>query len=162
MNHIWSPWRMSYIQSEDRESQCAFCQELSQPDSPQNLIVYRGKRSFIILNRFPYNSGHLMVVPYEHKATLEDLDAETRAELIELGNLATRALREVYHPQGFNLGVNIGTAAGAGILEHVHFHVLPRWTGDTNFISTLGATRVLPESLEATYKRVKESIERIS
>ncbi len=162
MNHIWSPWRMSYIQNDDRESKCAFCQELSQPNSVQNLIVFRGQRSFIILNRFPYNSGHLMVVPYEHKATLEDLDAETRAEIMELGNLATRALQDAYHPQGFNLGINIGSAAGAGILEHVHLHVLPRWTGDTNFISTLGATRVLPESLEATFTRVKESIERIS
>jgi ATP adenylyltransferase len=162
MKHIWSPWRMSYIQSYKRGAECAFCMEMSRPDGPENLIVHRGQCAFIILNRFPYNSGHLMVVPYEHKPTLEELGPETRAELMELGNLATRVLQEVYHPHGFNLGVNVGTAAGAGILEHVHMHVLPRWNGDTNFISTLGATRVLPESLEDTYRRVKEGIEKLT
>jgi ATP adenylyltransferase len=131
------------------------------PDGPQNLIVYRGQRAFIILNRFPYNSGHLMVVPNEHRSTLEVLDAETRAEIMELANLATQVLQIVYHPHGFNLGVNIGDAAGAGILEHVHMHILPRWNGDTNFMSTLGATRVLPESLEETYQRVREGLERV-
>jgi ATP adenylyltransferase len=161
MKHIWSPWRMSYIQNHKRVSDCAFCSELSQPDSPGNLIVHRGQRVFLILNRFPYNSGHVMVVPYEHKPTLEELDSETRAEIMELANLATRVLQTVYRPHGFNLGVNVGTAAGAGILEHVHMHILPRWTGDTNFISTLGATRVLPESLEDTYRRVKEGIEKL-
>jgi len=161
MKHIWSPWRMTYIQSYKQESTCAFCAEMSQPDGPRNLIVYRGQRAFIILNRFPYNSGHLMVLPNEHKPTLEELDAETRAEIMELANLATKALQIVYHPHGFNLGVNIGNAAGAGILEHVHMHVLPRWNGDTNFMSTLGATRVLPESLEETYKRVREGLERV-
>jgi len=162
MKHIWSPWRMSYIQDDKRNSECAFCTELSQPDGPSNLIAYRGERVFLILNRFPYNSGHLMVVPYEHKATLEELDPETRAEIMELANLATRVLQSVYHPHGFNLGVNVGTAAGAGILEHVHMHILPRWSGDTNFISTLGATRVLPESLEDTFRRVKEGIEKLA
>jgi ATP adenylyltransferase len=161
MKHIWSPWRMSYIQNHKRISDCAFCSELSQSDSPGNLIVHRGQRVFLILNRFPYNSGHVMVVPYEHKPTLEELDSETRAEIMELANLATRVLQTVYRPHGFNLGVNVGTAAGAGILEHVHMHILPRWTGDTNFISTLGATRVLPESLEDTYRRVKEGIEKL-
>jgi len=153
---------MSYIENHKRVSECAFCTELSQPDGPQNLIVYRGQRVFIILNRFPYNSGHVMVVPYDHKPTLEELDFETRAEIMELANLATRVLQDVYHPHGFNLGVNVGTAAGAGILEHVHMHILQRWTGDTNFISTLGATRVLPESLEDTYRRVKEGIEKLA
>jgi ATP adenylyltransferase len=101
-----------------------------------------------------------MVVPYEHTATLEGLDAETRSEIMELANLSTKVLHQVYHPQGFNLGVNIGDAAGAGILKHVHLHVLPRWNGDTNFISTLGDTRVLPESLEETYRKVKEGLEK--
>jgi len=134
---------------------------MSQPDGPSNLIVHRGQRAFIILNRFPYNSGHLMIVPNEHKPTLEELDSETRAEIMELSNLATKALQLVYHPHGFNLGVNIGDAAGARILEHVHMHVLPPWKGDTNFMSTLGSTRVLPESLEETYKRVREGLERV-
>jgi ATP adenylyltransferase len=160
MKHIWSPWRMAYMQGPKRENGCVFCKELSESDGPENLIVYRGHRAFIILNRFPYNSGHLMVVPYEHTATLEGLDAETRSEIMELANLSTKVLHQVYHPQGFNLGVNIGDAAGAGILKHVHLHVLPRWNGDTNFISTLGDTRVLPESLEETYRKVKEGLEK--
>lgn len=149
------------MQNYNRDSDCAFCLELARPDGPENLIVYRGPRAFIILNRFPYNSGHLMVVPYEHKPTLEALDLETRTEIMELSTLATRALQLVYRPQGFNLGVNMGTAAGAGILEHVHMHVLPRWSGDTNFVSTLSATRVLPEALEDTYRRVKEGLEEV-
>jgi len=161
MKYIWSPWRMSYIQNYKRGSECAFCIEMSRPDGPENLIVYRGQWAFIILNRYPYNSGHLMVVPYDHKSTLEELDAEARGEIMELSNLATKALQAVYHPQGFNLGVNIGNAAGAGILEHVHMHVVPRWSGDTNFMSTLGTTRVLPEVLEETYRRVKEGIESV-
>jgi ATP adenylyltransferase len=147
------------MQNYNRDSDCAFCLELARPDGLENLIVYRGPRAFIILNRFPYNSGHLMVVPYEHKPTLEALDLETRTEIMELSTLATKALQLVYRPQGFNLGVNMGTAAGAGILEHVHMHVLPRWSGDTNFVSTLSATRVLPEALEDTYRRVKEGLE---
>lgn len=149
------------MQNYNRESDCAFCLELARPDGTENLIVYRGPRAFIILNRFPYNSGHLMVVPYEHKPTLEALDLETRTEIMELSTLATRALQLVYRPQGFNLGVNIGTAAGAGILEHVHMHVLPRWSGDTNFVSTLSSTRVLPEALEDTYQRVKDGLEEV-
>jgi len=152
---------MTYMQNYNRESDCAFCLELARADGPVNLIVYRGPRAFIILNRFPYNTGHLMVVPYEHKPTLEALDLETRTEIMELSTLATRALQLVYRPQGFNLGVNIGTAAGAGILEHVHMHVLPRWSGDTNFVSTLSSTRVLPEALEDTYQRVKDGLEEV-
>jgi ATP adenylyltransferase len=149
------------MQNYNRESDCAFCLELARTDGLENLIVYRGPRAFIILNRFPYNTGHLMVVPYEHKPTLEALDLETRTEIMELSTLATRALQLVYRPQGFNLGVNIGTAAGAGILEHVHMHVLPRWSGDTNFVSTLSSTRVLPEALEDTYQRVKDGLEEV-
>jgi len=152
---------MSYIQNYNRKNECAFCIELSRPDGPENLIVHRGQRAFIILNRFPYNSGHLMVVSYEHKSTLDELDAETRAEIMELSNLATKALQAVYNPHGFNLGLNIGETAGAGILEHVHMHILPRWRGDTNFLSTLDATRVIPEALEETYQRLKEGFEKV-
>jgi ATP adenylyltransferase len=153
MNHLWSPWRMSYMQS-DRNEGCAFCNELAQPDGPDNLILFRGQRAFVILNRFPYTSGHLMTVPYAHVATLEELDSETRAELMELSVIAMQVLRKVYHPHGFNLGMNIGDAGGAGITEHIHMHVVPRWIGDTNFMSALGETRVLPEMLDETYRRV--------
>lgn len=153
MNHIWSPWRMNYMQS-DRNEGCAFCTELTRSDGPENLILYRGQQAFVILNRFPYTSGHLMTVPYAHVSTLEELDAKTRTELMELSVIAMQILRKVYHPHGFNLGMNIGDAGGAGIAEHIHLHVVPRWIGDTNFMSALGETRVLPELLDETYRRV--------
>lgn len=157
MNYLWSPWRMTYIEKNKSEEACAFCDALDDADGSGNLIVYRGPRAFIILNRFPYTSGHLMAVPYQHCPSLEDLDPETRAEIIELANLSMQVLRGVYQPQGFNLGINLGEAAGAGITDHIHMHVVPRWTGDTNFMSSLGQTRVLPETLEDTYERVKEA-----
>ena len=148
---------MEYIQSSKQEEGCVFCLALAQPDGRHNLVVQRGRKSFVILNRYPYTSGHVMIVPYEHKPSLEDLDPPTRAELIELTNQAVGVLRLEYHPQGFNLGMNIGEAAGAGITEHVHLHVVPRWGGDTNFMSSVAATRVLPESLEETYQRIKSA-----
>jgi ATP adenylyltransferase len=144
---------MTYIQANRVES-CVFCTEPTQPDSPLNGIVQRGERAFVIINRYPYTSGHLMIVPYDHQPSLELLDSATRAEMMELTAQAIRVLREVYLPQGFNVGVNIGEPAGAGITEHVHLHIVPRWTGDTNFMSSLGQTRVLPELLEDTYRRV--------
>lgn len=146
---------MTYIESDKKVDGCPFCNALEQPDGPQNLIVYRGQRAFVILNRYPYTSGHLMVVPYSHEATLDRLDAGTRAELMELTNHGTQVLVAEYRPQGFNLGMNLGEAAGAGIAEHVHLHIVPRWGGDTNFMSSLANTRVLPESLEETYRRVR-------
>jgi len=159
LKYIWSPWRMEYIQSEKNESGCAFCYELDQNDGPANLIIYRGEYSFVILNRFPYTSGHLMVVPYQHEPSTEGLDPAARSEMMELANTCLVVLRSEYHPQGFNMGVNIGEAGGAGILNHVHFHIVPRWSGDTNFMSSLGQTRVLPESLEETYLRIKRGWE---
>jgi ATP adenylyltransferase len=155
LHYIWSPWRMKYIENSKNEGECVFCTALSQEDGPENLIVVRGHKAFVILNRYPYTSGHLMVVPYIHCSVLEGLDAGTRAEIMELTNQATQVLGAVYHPQGFNLGMNIGEIAGAGIAEHIHLHVVPRWGGDTNFMSSLAETRVLPESLEDTYSRVR-------
>jgi len=156
MNHIWSPWRMEYIEN-SKEDGCVFCNAQEQEDGAENLIAYRGERAYVILNRYPYTSGHLMVIPLLHKPNLEELDSDIRAEMMELTTRCMTVLRNVYNPQGFNVGVNIGEAAGAGVKEHVHIHIVPRWMGDTNFMSSVGATRVLPEALEDTYKRVKEA-----
>lgn len=157
MEYLWCPWRMEYIQSEKHKEICVFCNELTRPDGPENLIVYRGRRAFVILNRYPYTTGHLMIVPFTHQASLEALDAETRSEMMELTVQSMAVLRKVYRPQGFNIGVNIGEAAGAGVLDHVHLHVVPRWGGDTNFMSALASTRVLAELLLETYTHVKNA-----
>ncbi len=159
MQYIWSPWRMTYIEKHKEEEGCVFCDAQAQPDGPDNLIVFRGDRAFVILNRYPYTSGHLMVVPYIHEPSLEGLDPAIRAEAIELVTRAIGVLQKVYRPEGFNIGINIGDAAGAGITDHIHLHIVPRWTGDTNFMATLGQTRVLPERLEDTYRRVREAWE---
>jgi ATP adenylyltransferase len=155
MKYLWSPWRMKYIQSHnEEEGTCVFCYLLNLKDGPQNLIVHRAERVFVILNRYPYTSGHLMVVPYEHQSTFESLDTQTLAELMQTTTNCMRILRKLYAPEAFNLGANVGEAAGAGIAEHVHMHIVPRWAGDTNFMSTLGQTRVLPEELEDTYRKI--------
>src|SRR5215212_2166460 len=155
MNHIWSPWRMEYIENSTKEDGCIFCNVQAQEDSAENLITFRGERAYVILNRYPYTSGHIMVVPLDHKPNLEELDSETRAEMMELTARGMTVLREIYRPEAFNMGANIGEAAGAGVKEHFHIHVVPRWAGDTNFMSTVAETRVLPETLETTYERVK-------
>ena len=161
MEYLWSPWRMKYILNKDVQPDCVFCLAALQVDGPQNLIVARAERAFVILNRYPYTSGHLMVVPYEHSSSFELVDATTRAEMMELLAKTMKIIRRVYSPQGFNVGANIGAAAGAGIADHVHFHVVPRWNGDTNFMSAVGGTRVLPESLEDTYSRLTAAWEDI-
>ena len=134
-----------------------FCEELAQPDGPGNLILHRAEYNCVILNRYPYTSGHLMVVPYVHCSEIEELDANIRAEMIELTTRIIGVIKKEYQAQGFNVGLNIGEAAGAGISEHLHFHIVPRWKGDTNFMSTLGETRVLPETLEDSYLRIKKA-----
>lgn len=148
---------MEYIENNNKETGCVFCHAQAQPDSAENLIAFRSERAYVILNRFPYTSGHLMVIPFVHQSNLEELDSATRAEMMELTSRCTTILREIYHPQGFNVGVNIGEAAGAGVLGHVHIHIVPRWKGDTNFMSAIGGTRVLPEALDQTYQRVREA-----
>lgn len=147
---------MEYISGEKKKN-CIFCDELARPDGPDNLVVHRGKLTYVILNRYPYTSGHLMVVPFVHQASLDDLNPEIRSELMELSVISMKVLRQEYHPQGFNLGLNIGEVAGAGIIDHVHLHVVPRWGGDTNFMSTLSDTRVLPEALSESYWRIKKA-----
>jgi ATP adenylyltransferase len=155
LNYLWSPWRMEYINSHKVES-CVLCTAPAQADSPSNLVIARGELAYVILNRYPYTSGHLMVVPYDHRSSLEILSALTRMEMIELTSRAIQVLQPLYKPQGFNLGMNIGSVAGAGITEHVHMHIVPRWGGDTNFMTSVAETRVLPEALEDTYLRVKQ------
>jgi ATP adenylyltransferase len=161
MEFLWSPWRMNYIQSHKKDDSCIFCSAISKPDGLDNLILYRGEKVFIILNRYPYTSGHLMLVPFDHQPTLEALEIETLSELMELAQHSIQVIRNVYQPQGFNLGINIGDVAGAGVTGHVHMHIVPRWSGDTNFMSTLATTRVLPESLEVTYRRLKAALDKL-
>ncbi len=150
---------MEYIENHGKEEGCIFCKVQAQPDSPANLIIHRGALAFVILNRYPYTSGHLMVVPFTHTAELEALTSAERADMMELTARATGVLRRLYATGAFNIGLNLGEAAGAGVKEHVHIHIVPRWVGDTNFMSTLADTRVLPESLEDTWKRVRAGFE---
>jgi len=150
---------MTYIENHEKQAGCIFCDAQAQADGAENLIAFRGKLAYVILNRYPYTSGHLMVVPFEHEPNLEVLDPAIRAEMMELTSQCMTVLRKIYTPQGFNMGANMGEAAGAGVLGHVHIHIVPRWKGDTNFMSTLGETRVLPEALEDTYQRVHKAFE---
>jgi len=154
MKHLWSPWRMEYIQDHSRVSGCVFCEAWAGSDDERTLLIHRGQSAFVILNRFPYTSGHLMVVPVTHLPTLEEVPLPTLTEVMALTQTALTVLRQVYRPQAFNVGANIGELAGAGIAEHVHLHVVPRWAGDTNFMATLAETRVLPEALDETYHRL--------
>jgi len=156
MDFLWTPWRYQYIVKPEDPTVCVLCAAARPGDDAASFVVHRGERSYVILNRYPYTSGHLMVVPYEHVALLEDLDAESLTEMILLARDAERHLRAVYRPEGLNIGMNLGRAAGAGIAAHVHLHVLPRWTGDTNFMTVTGETRVVPEDLETTWRKLRE------
>ncbi len=157
-NHrIWAPWRLEYVKdaSKDSEAECIFCSKPAEDDDEANLIVHRGERCFVILNKFPYTNGHLMVAPYEHLATLPEVDAETTAEMMALAKRAIAALEEKYGPQGYNVGVNQGRVAGAGYEGHIHLHVVPRWAGDTNYMPVLADTRVMPQTLEQSYETLR-------
>lgn len=157
MDYLWSPWRMKYILNKEDEPHCVFCVAVEKQEDEAYLILFRGKKAFVMLNRYPYTSGHLMVLPYEHVPTYESLAPETRAEIMELINQATAVIRLVYHPHGLNIGANIGEAAGAGIAPHVHFHIVPRWQGDSNFMSVTSNTRVIPEDLHKSYQRLRQA-----
>ena len=156
---IWAPWRLEYVKhaSEHEEDGCVFCAKPGEgPDQDrQNLILHRGERCFVILNKFPYTNGHLMVAPYEHLATLPEVDSETIAEIMGLTQKAMVALEQRYSPHGYNVGFNQGRVAGAGFEHHIHMHVVPRWGGDTNFMPVLGDTRVMPQSLEQSYETLR-------
>jgi len=157
---LWSPWRMAYLVSEKIEG-CILCQKEAENADEANLIVHRSKHSFIVLNLYPYNNGHLMVVPNRHIPSLENLDDEELLDLMMTVNLGLAALRNAMSPEGFNIGINLGKAAGAGIDGHMHVHVVPRWQGDTNFMPVLAETRVIPECLPDTRRRLVEAIKNI-
>ncbi len=155
MKYLWSPWRMKYVLQHPPAASCIFCAALQIEDGLENLILQRGKLAFVIMNRYPYTGGHLMVVPFLHQPSFETLEASINNEIMQLIAYSMQVIRRVYQPDGFNIGANVGTAAGAGVAEHVHFHVVPRWYGDTNFMSSVGETRVLPEDLFDSYRRLK-------
>lgn len=158
MDYLWTPWRFAYISAaakhDGKSGECIFC-ELPKLSDPEAKIVYRGKHCYIILNSYPYTSGHVMVVPFAHLDELQKLPETAANDMMALSQKMEGVLRQVYAPDGINLGMNLGRAAGAGVAGHLHMHILPRWVGDTNFMTVTGETRVLPEALEETYKRLK-------
>jgi ATP adenylyltransferase len=155
MDYLWTPWRYQYVTKAGDDGVCVFCSAHQAADDARTLLVHRAAHNFLILNRYPYTSGHLMVVPYQHVATLLELSDDTLTEMSLLARRAEKHLRALYHPDGLNLGMNIGKSAGAGIAGHLHLHVLPRWSGDTNFMTVVGETRVAPEALETTWQRLR-------
>ena len=159
---LWNPWRYEYIKTTTKPNKtCIFCELLKQRDE-EAYILHRGKYSYVVLNAYPYNSGHLMIVPYKHVGTIEELDQETIIEMMNFVKKSIRVLREAFTPDGFNIGINIGRAAGAGIPGHVHIHVVPRWVGDSNFMAIIASTKTLPISLDETYTILREKWKQIN
>jgi ATP adenylyltransferase len=160
MKNLWAPWRMAFIEPETPQpQQCIFCTQPAAHRDDEYHIPYRGERCYMMLNRYPYNNGHLMIAPYQHVASIEKLDAATLAELMAQAQLALSALRQVMNPDGFNMGINQGKVAGAGFAEHMHLHIVPRWNGDTNFMPVIADIKVVPESLESVHQKLKQALE---
>ncbi len=161
MERLYAPWRMAYIEQPEKpkagSTGCVFCDAAASADDVQNLIVHRGASAFVLLNKFPYSNGHLLVVPYRHTANLTDLDDAATLELLTLAKTAQAALTQAMHPEGFNLGMNLGVAAGAGIADHLHLHVVPRWDGDTNFMPVISDVKVMPDALEHSCLLLREA-----
>lgn len=155
MKHLWAPWRMEYIMSE-KPASCILCDKPKEDNDAGNYILYRGDRNFVLMNTYPYNPGHLMIAPYQHVANLEELATEELHEHIEVVSHSIRVLRKVFNPGGFNIGINMGKVAGAGITDHVHTHIVPRWQGDTNFMPVFADARVIPQALAETYEQLKD------
>jgi ATP adenylyltransferase len=155
MDFLFSPWRYAYVTTAGQAGECVFCAMIQSADDEKNFIVSRGESCFIVLNTFPYTSGHAMVVPYAHLDELKKLPRAAAEEMMAFTQKLEGVLRELYRPDGINLGMNVGKAAGAGVAGHIHMHVLPRWFGDTNFMTAIGETRVLPEDLQTTYRKIK-------
>lgn len=158
MDRLWSPWRYRYVSKASPQDACIFCAKASEARDEENYILLRAEFNYLLLNLYPYTTGHLMVAPYAHIANLDELPRETAVEMMGLTQRAVRALRAVYRPQGLNVGMNLGECAGAGIAGHAHMHVLPRWTGDANFMTTVGETRVMPEDLPDTWRRLTAAL----
>jgi ATP adenylyltransferase len=158
MDYLWTPWRYRYIADASKDDRCIFCDALAANDDAKTHIIFRGAKNFVILNRFPYTTGHVMVVPYAHVSDLSAADPETLAETMRIAQRVQSALEKIYHPQGYNLGMNLGRAAGAGVTGHLHLHVLPRWSGDSNFMSVVSETRVEPEDLSTTYEKLRKAL----
>ena len=156
MDHLWSPWRYRYVSQAVKGEGCPFCQKVALDPSQdrEHLVLFRGKSNFILLNLYPYTTGHVLVIPYDHVATLDQVTSQTLVEMMELAQRLQIALRESYNPDGYNLGMNLGKCAGAGVADHLHLHVLPRWAGDLNFMTVIWETRVQPEDLLATYDKL--------
>ena len=159
MKILWAPWRMRYIRSCSKDSGCFLCRALSEDRDEENLILLRGEKSFIIMNRYPYNNGHLMIAPKRHVGDLLQLSDGELVEMAEMVKLAIKALKSEYNPDGFNIGLNLGRAAGAGLEDHLHIHVIPRWVGDTNFMPIISETKTIPELLTDSYSRLKKYFE---
>ena len=158
MQRLWTPWRRAFVEGSDcsrRSNECFLCEAPRATDDKETLILLRGNAVYVLLNLYPYNSGHLMVAPYAHTGDLPALEADVAAELMHVTQRSVRALQEAYQPDAFNVGMNLGKAAGAGVPDHLHIHVVPRWNGDTNFMPILAETKVLPESLDQTYERLR-------
>jgi ATP adenylyltransferase len=158
MDYLWTPWRYRYIANAGIIPGCVFCDLPAANRDAEMLIVLRGAKNYIVLNRYPYTSGHVMIVPYAHTADFAGLESETISELMLLAQRAQAALQTIYRPDGFNLGMNLGRSAGAGIADHLHLHLLPRWQGDTNFMTTVGETRLEPEDLSTTYAKLRTAL----
>ena len=161
VKYLWSPWRLKYVVSANRSRDCIFCEVLTN-NSESTLLLYQGETCFIQLNLYPYSPGHLMVIPKRHLPSLTSATVQERIEIITLTALAEVALTEVYAPQGLNVGINLGSAGGAGVVDHIHVHVVPRWSGDTNFMTVIGDTRVLPEELEQTASKLRPIFKRLA
>ena len=157
MDHLWAPWRSTYIKNKGDRSQCIFCAAVASSKDEETLIVHRARLNFVILNRYPYTSGHLMIAPYQHVSRLQQVDEATVEEMMRLAREAERIIEKAYQPQGLNMGMNLGVAAGAGIEQHIQLHVLPRWLGDANFMTSVGDTRVLPEDLTQTFRKLNQA-----
>jgi ATP adenylyltransferase len=155
MDHLWTPWRYAFVTASSKVSSCIFCELPKLGNDEAARIVHRGQHCYVVLNTYPYTAGHVMVVPFDHLDELQKLPIEAAHEMMELSQRMERVLRQLYSPEGINLGMNIGKAAGAGVAGHIHMHVLPRWVADANFLTVVGETRILPETLEMTYQRIK-------
>ncbi len=158
MDYLWTPWRYAYVTAAKKISGCVFCDLPKEGDDAKVRIVYRSQNCYIVLNTYPYTPGHVMIVPFAHLDELQKVPAAAANEMMELAQRMERVLRVLYSPDGINMGLNIGKAAGAGVAGHIHMHVLPRWVADSNFVSVIGETRILPESLEMTYERIKGAL----